>query len=523
MMMIPVVTVDEMRRWEKKTWDSGVKESDVITNVGARIAQWIVEHIDRGSRVLLVAGKGNNGADVVATSHFLPKKDYDLRLVNLDSGASGGRKLLESMEVNASGSAELDGNSLPGEILWQPDLIVDGIFGIGISGPVEGEWRHVIDIVNAAGCQVLSIDCPSGMDCDSGTAQGAVIKATWTMAIGAPKSGQIKPNAVPLTGRLLLASQIGLHQDGPDSESKVMWALNNEFRENGGFARSYDSHKGDFGHVLIAAGSQGYHGAAVLAAKGAQTAQPGLVSVVCMSEAYYAVCSHLISAMVHPVSGESFRNLVPKAGSVLIGPGLVGSEARHYFYPVFQDLWRESSKTIIVDATALDWVPVGKISVENQVRIITPHCGEAARMLRRGGNTSIDPKNDRILSAQKLSEMYGGCVVILKGYLTTTYIPGAMTGNESLWFLNSSGNPHLAQGGAGDVLGGVLAGNLAPKVEGLSQAELMDYVVFQILRSVWLHGAAADSLQADGLSWTIEDLVEKLKVPPPFQISVSPD
>lgn len=137
-------------------------------------------------------------------------------------------------------------------------------------------------------------------------------------------------------------------------------------------------------------------------------------------------------------------------------------------------------------------------------------------MLAKAHIENIDPQVDRFAAAKKLSETYGGCVTVLKGYLTQTYIDGTH-------FLNPTGNPSLAQGGAGDVLSGMIAGNLAHPYKGWDQNEILNEQKIMVLRAIWHHGAAADTLQSDAMHWTIEDVVEKIKVPAAFQFMMSPD
>ena len=159
----------------------------------------------------------------------------------------------------------------------RPALIIDGLFGIGLNRPLDGPWTWLIDFVNAAGVPILAVDVPSGLDADTGVAPGVAIQASLTLTLGAPKRGLLEASAVVFVGRLEVATEIGLVAGSHASETN--WTLPQDFI---GYPprRPVASHKGTFGHLAIVAGSSGYHGAAVLAARGAQRAQPGLAKPV---------------------------------------------------------------------------------------------------------------------------------------------------------------------------------------------------------------------------------------------------
>jgi NAD(P)H-hydrate epimerase len=179
--------------------------------------------------------------------------------------------------------------------------------------------------------------------------------------------------------------------------------------------------------------------------------------------------------------------------AILIGPGLAAADLPNEIKKLAGELWINSAVPIIVDASALAWLPPGRVP-EEAVRLITPHPGEAARLL---GTTSKEVQAGRLKSLRRLSERYGNTWVILKGHET---LIGQSQGEV---FVNSSGNPHLAQGGSGDLLSGYLVGLLA-------QPALQEDPLKTIRYAVWQHGAAADRLQNSRPNWVVEDLVEEL-------------
>jgi len=256
-------------------------------------------------------------------------------------------------------------------------------------------------------------------------------------------------------------------------------------------SRPAAGHKGTFGHACILAGSVGYHGAAVLAARGAQRAQPGLVTLITLPSAYVPVASQLQAVMVRPWTQDTRRPDATTA--MLLGPGLASPDIPSAFKEYLTGQWREAPFPVIVDASALEWLPPGPIAA-SAPRVITPHPGEAARLLT-SETTTIQA--DRPAAVHALSERYGSCWVVLKGHQT---VVGRKDGPV---FVNSTGNPFLAQGGSGDVLAGYLAGLIA---QPLLQLDLLTALRY----GVWRHGGAADQLSAQKPNWCIEDLVEAL-------------
>jgi NAD(P)H-hydrate epimerase len=185
--------------------------------------------------------------------------------------------------------------------------------------------------------------------------------------------------------------------------------------------------------------------------------------------------------------------LPDSVSAILMGPGLAAPGLGEIMSQNVRRLWRDSLLPIIADASALDWLLMGPCA-KNAVRIVTPHPGEAARLLN---STKQQVQLNRPQALREISRRYGNCWVVLKGQQT---LVGRNGGDI---FVNSSGNPHLAQGGSGDVLAGYLAGLVA-------QPNLQADVGKLIRYAVWQHGAAADALQAVRANWVVEDLLGEI-------------
>ena len=466
-MPAPVISIAQMRDWEQATWAAGHQEAEVIRRVGRAVARHALRLTQAEDLILILAGKGHNGEDARCAREHL-----------------AGRRV-EVLDVK---EPTVDLARLNALLASRPALIVDGMFGIGLDRPLGPEWISIIQHVNAARRPVLAVDVPSGLNADTGEAQGEAIIASLTLTVGAPKTGLLREIAWPYVGRLEVATDVGLVPCPYQSE--LLYTLPEDFA---GFppTRPAATHKGDYGHLAIVAGSLGYHGAAVLAARSAQRAQPGLITLHTLEAVYHAVATQLQAVMVSVWPAQS--KLAGPHDSILIGPGLAAADMPDQMKMLTRHLWRDLSLPVVFDASALDWLPMDPVP-RNALRVLTPHPGEAARLLR---STPQQVQANRLNALRNISRRFGNAWVVLKGHQT---LVGRSSGEV---YVNPSGNPHLAQGGSGDVLAGYLAGLLA-------QPTLRDDVLKTIRFAVWQQGAAADALQATRSNWVVEDLVEIL-------------
>jgi hydroxyethylthiazole kinase-like uncharacterized protein yjeF len=274
------------------------------------------------------------------------------------------------------------------------------------------------------------------------------------------------------------------------SETKLNAISRAEF-DNFPPAREPDTHKGTYGHLTVVAGSQGFHGAGVLAVRGAQRAQPGLVTLLAQESIYVPVAAQLQAVMVDVWSPDIHR--FDNSSGILFGPGLAAPRLPDEVRILFRRLWRDSPVPVVVDASAIDWLVPHSFG-KNIIRVLTPHPGEAAALLRQ---TVAQVQANRELALREISKRYGNCWVVLKGHHTL------VGRSEGEIMVNRTGNPHLAQGGSGDVLSGFIAGLLAQPALQADPGRTIRY-------AVWQHGAAADKLQATRKNWVIEDLTEEL-------------
>jgi ADP-dependent NAD(P)H-hydrate dehydratase / NAD(P)H-hydrate epimerase len=463
----PVISRAQMREWEKRTWAAKRTPFEVISRVGHILTAHVRQVTRPGDSILVLAGKGHNGDDARQAVQNLTDREVTLLNVREPVAALAEFKSLLSLPQS---------------------LIIDGLFGIGLRGRLAPPWQRLLQAINNSGIPILAVDVPSGLDADTGEIQGEAIRASITLTLGAVKRGLLTAAACPCVGRLELAPDIGL-VPCPHT-SNLVWTLPEDFQS---FPppRLVDGHKGTFGHTVLVAGSLGYHGAAVLAARGAQRAQPGLITLITLDEVYLPIASQLQSVMVRPWTPQT--TLPDTATAVCFGPGLESESVPLALQQWLTQLWRETPLAIVADASGLKWITQGRVSTPAP-RVITPHPGEAARLL---GIESTAVQADRPGAVIECSKRYGRAWVVLKGHQTAV---GRSRGEIAI---NCSGNPLLAQGGSGDVLAGYLTGLLAQPALQADPATTLRY-------GVWQHGHAADQLARERPHWTVEDLVDRL-------------
>jgi ADP-dependent NAD(P)H-hydrate dehydratase / NAD(P)H-hydrate epimerase len=466
-MPIPVITVAQMREWERTTWATGQTEGRVIARVGEHLARRVCELTGETDRVVILAGKGHNGDDARAMTGHLRQRDA-VFIEAVDP--------LAAMERFSQALGERP-----------PTLIVDALFGIGLSRPLNHDWLRFIARINHAHVPILSVDVPSGLNAETGDVATCAIRATETLTVGAPKRGMLLGEAQSYVGRLDVAGEVGLVPCPATSD--VEWTLPSDFVS---FPppRATATHKGSFGHLAIVAGSMGFHGAAVLASRGAQRARPGLITLFTQRETYVPIASQTQAVMVNAWDAATDWN---HFNALLFGPGLAAVDLPASVAEAMREAWQQFDGAVVVDASALSWLPEreGKSTAP---RVITPHPGEAARLL---GVSTPEVQRDRFLATRELSRKFGGCWVVLKGHQTVVGRAGGSL------FVNGSGSGSLAQGGSGDLLAGYIAGWLAQP--------LLQPDVETVLRySVWEHGSAAERLDDARKVWTVEELAAEL-------------
>lgn len=456
---------EAMRALDRHTIEVlGVPGEVLMESAGRAVVEVVLAR--RPSRVHVVCGPGHNGGDGLVAARHLAALGVAVDVALL--AEPRGDAAAQWERARAAGVREGDGVGA--------DLIVDAVFGTGLARAVEGPAARAIERINEAGVPVVAVDLPSGLDADRGAELGVAVRATETVTFGLPKPGLALEPGRSLAGRITVA-RIGIpdHAPGvvPDARVWTPAAAAEHLPE-----RPADGHKGRFGHVLVAAGSQGKTGAAALAARAALRAGAGLVSVACPAGVNDILEQKCTEAMTEPVPDTPSRAFAAAAEDALLalaesrdvvalGPG-IGREPETE--AMVRSLVKRLTKPLVLDADGLNAFQ-GRPE-ELRASVITPHPGEAARLL---GISSAEIQADRLGAARRLAEVTGA-VVVLKGAATV------IAAREGPPLINPTGGPALATGGSGDVLTGVVAAFLAQGLPARDAAGLGAFV----------HGLAAD-------------------------------
>ncbi|WP_136806343.1 NAD(P)H-hydrate dehydratase [Desulfosediminicola flagellatus] len=390
--------------------------------------------------------------------------------------------------------------------------IVDAVFGTGLTRPVEDHFASVINLINerdfAHDVPVVSVDCPSGMDADSGKVLGTCIRSDQTATYGFAKPGHYIHDSRELTGKLEVID-IGIPIETLDSVPISNELLDNSMFSNisSGLVRKNSSHKGDHGHLLILGGSTGKTGAAILSAKGALRSGCGLVSLAVPNKLNNVIENNLIEAMTislpHSDTTFSYRDCdtilqsLEGKRAVVIGPGIGTS---YETSKLLLELYQEVRIPMVLDADALNILAANpeKIEQSGGQRIFTPHPGELSRILGWPIQQIQDNRLEAARQACKtLNNGHSDNIVVVKGAGTIISAPGYLIR------INTSGNPGMATGGMGDVLAGMIGALICQGMNAFDATSAAAY----------LHGAAADSLyEKYGAGYTASEVSEVIPV-----------
>jgi len=407
---------------------------------------------DALGRVLIVGGPGQNGGDGWVVARLLCAAGHAPRAVLLadpervrgDAAVNFGALAKLGVQVRAIAGDDLA--ALEAE-LAAASLVVDALFGTGLDRPLTGVHAAAVARINACTAPVVALDLPSGVDADSGAVLGAAVDADLTVTFAAHKRGLHQHPGAALAGELSCAS-IGV--PAPSSADAGLLEASDVARWIP--ARALDGHKGTSGAVLVVAGSPGRTGAALLSGLGALRGGAGLVTLAARGAARAALDAKVIELMTEelPEQAEAAleRALALAEGkhAAVIGPGLGLDEQGR---TLARQLALALPLPTVLDADALTALgtDLGVLRSASAPRVLTPHPGEAARML---GSSSAVVQADRYTAAQRLAEQ-SGQVVVLKGARTIIAAP-----NGELR-VSPSGTPAMAVAGTGDVLSGAIA------------------------------------------------------------------
>lgn len=453
-----------------------VASIDLMERAAGQVFKWITERYGRSDRFVVFAGPGNNGGDGLALARMLAAERYDIEVhyVNFtDKTSPDWGKNRKRLEAEAKIRLNNLTNTDQFPVISSGDIIIDAIFGSGVTRQVEGLAGDVIKMINIADATRISIDIPSGLFCEdnSKNSRECVIKANYTLSFQFPKLAFMFAENAACVGEWVVLP-IGLNGHAIINTPSPYYFLSVKDVAPLIKTRKRFDHKGNFGHGLLVSGSSGKMGAAVLGANAALRTGIGLITCHIPSSGISILQSSVPEAMVkHDKSSEyvSIIGITDSFTAVGIGPGL-GTEPESQ--KALYNLLTECKKPMVIDADALNILSLKKewLSLLLPGTILTPHPKEFERL---AGKTYDGLA--RLKRQNEFSKQYN-CVVILKGANTSVATP------EGKVFFNSTGNPGMATGGSGDVLTGIILSLLAQGYTSENAAVL----------GVYLHGLAGD-------------------------------
>ncbi|MEO8070191.1 MAG: NAD(P)H-hydrate dehydratase [Acidobacteriota bacterium] len=485
----------QMREADRRTSeDVGIPSLVLMENAGRQAVTAIESAFEdlEEMRVAVLCGRGNNGGDGFVIARVLSERDIDVGvfLVGQSADVKGDARTnltvlrnlgIDVVEVGDASAWELHGTDVLGA-----DLIIDAIFGTGLNGPLTGLVETIVADVNASPRPVVAIDLPSGLSADTPEVVGPSIDATMTVTLGAPKLPLVLSPADARAGNLVIAD-IGIPKSVvADLDPPWIEILTRDAMRDLIEPRSSDSHKGDYGRVLVVAGSFGKAGAASLTAMAALRSGAGLVTVATPASCVQTIASLGAEYMTLPleeapdgtVAFEALDRLLTfEADIIAVGPGLGRSPSA---MALVHALAERSGVPLVIDADALNAFAgdtdrlMGRDGVDV---IITPHPGEMARLT---GMTIEEVQAHRLEVARDFAATHR-VHVVLKGHRTIIASPDGRIA------INLTGNPGMATAGSGDVLTGIIAAWFGQLLDAEAAMRL----------SVYLHGLAGDLAEAD--------------------------
>lgn len=501
-----LVKASEMKRYDENTIGKYKMPSLVLMERAALVT---TEELQRTCgtapcRVLVMAGGGNNGGDGLAVGRLLMMQGYDVTFILLAQESRCSAQTVRQTDILRQYEARIFSTIQDGEY----DIVIDAIFGIGLSRPAEGIYAEAVAWINRSGAYVCSVDIPSGILADTGEIMGCAVRADLTVTYGFRKIGQILYPGAEYAGRLV-CRQMGIDERSFLGAEPYWYTYIGRY-EGVLPVRQTDGNKGTFGKALVIAGSEQTAGAAMMSAKSVLRAGAGMVKVVTAQQNREAVQQFVPEAMLLTYTGtadscrdalfvQQLKEAERWADCILIGPG-IGMERTAGELLRFSIL--ESELPLIIDADGLNLLAQDHglqetLSEQGRVGrtvILTPHLGEFARLY---GCTITQAKEHLTDYPVQLSDRIQ-CTVICKDARTTVVRHGGRHG-----YLNTTGNDGMATAGSGDVLAGIVTGFTAQGMQGMDAA----------VAGVYLHGIAGDlaAERETKVSMTATDIIDCIK------------
>ncbi|MYC31509.1 MAG: NAD(P)H-hydrate dehydratase [Chloroflexi bacterium] len=533
---LKVVTAAQMTALEREAERQGYSLDSLMENAGLAVAEYARRRLEglgavAGSRVVILVGPGNNGADGLVAARHLRRWGAEVTACLLTRRPEEDPKLDLARDYGVTVLPMAGGEGLEqfDSRLRRSHLVIDAVLGTGRSRPLQGVVREALRRAAEVRAEVradsalpilLALDLPTGLDADTGAVDDATPNMDVTLALGFPKAGLLAFPGADRVGELVTLD-IGL-PDGVGQEEVSLELVTPGWVRSQLPPRPLDSHKGTYGHLLVVAGSRNFVGAACLVARAAHRAGAGLVTLATPESVYPMVASQLTETIhlplpedsygrVHPDAADVLLDVLPRYDAVALGSGMGQTPGTQGFIEKLLLDGSTATLPILVDAdglNSLSRLPHWWERTSGPL-VLTPHPGEMATLT---GLSTAQVQQDRVSMAREWADRWQA-VLVLKGAFTAIAqpAPASVMQREGLVRLSPFANPGLASGGTGDVLTGIIGSLLAQGIDPFDAASC----------GVYLHGLAARSITgtrgpvgllaselAEALPETIKGIVE---------------
>ncbi|MGD0283704.1 MAG: NAD(P)H-hydrate dehydratase [Dissulfurispiraceae bacterium] len=481
-----VVTADEMRDIDRRTiQDYGIPGLVLMERAGFAVASKVKE-LYPSKRILVLCGGGNNGGDGLVAARDLFNWGFKVTVIMtskkemLSSDCAAQYQIAKKMGIPVEFRKTLSEKDIHGA------AVIDAVFGTGLARPVKGDIAGLFSFLNNADVPVLAVDMPSGVSSDTGEILGGAVIADYTVTFGLPKRGHFLYPGAQYTG-LLFTEDIGIPSQLLESDSIPAALIDQGMASSLIPPRRRDSFKGDYGHVLVVAGSRGKTGAALMCARAVLRSGSGLVTIGVPESLAGSFEGRVTEEMLLPLPDDGSGMMASKAldlilefsaekiDAIAVGPGIGVTPATKM---IMTELVLRSAVPMVIDADGLNSISASEghaagvkdlLQKAKSPLILTPHPGEMARLI-------YQPKVADRIGIPLSFAGDAGIYLVLKGAPTVAAVP------EGNIFINTTGNPGMATAGAGDVLTGITASLLG---QGMNPADAS-------VLGVFIHGMAGD-------------------------------
>lgn len=419
---------------------------------------------------VIVCGKGNNGGDGFAIARHLYVQDKKVQVffIGNPEGLSGDCKtnyiIASNLGIEIYKLNNIEDLDYFRSCISASEMVIDCIFGTGLTRKVEGIYEQVIGIINENSRNTLSVDVPSGINSDDGEVMGICINAHNTVSFQLYKRGFLKYSSNKFIGKVVV-EDIGIPKEVIEEICPKEFVLHEDFIKKAIKPRDKHSNKGDFGRALIISGTEGFTGAAYISTETAVRSGAGLVTVLCPKDIQNILSCKLTEAMtINFTQKEKIEEVMCKARAIAIGPGM-GNNL--WTFSILEQVIEKSKCPMVLDADAINVLQDHKdiIKKSSNTLVLTPHPGEMSRLT----GLDIDYINENRIKVAKEFALENNVILLLKGY-NTVITDGKTT------FINSTGNSAMANGGMGDCLTGLITSFIAQGYEPLEATCISAYI-----------------------------------------------